>query len=191
MAMIVRPKRRRSLSRPAWCGLAASRAHAGAGSARAGADPGGAAGLQGLDGRRVLVVDDEQSIRLLCSVNLAMEGAEVVEAADGTEALERAEGDAPFDLVLLDVMLPDIGGHEVARRLVAGGIRAPIVFLSARADPADLEAGYEAGGVDYITKPFDPTALGARLNETLGRVERGEAEAFRESRLGELRQRST
>jgi DNA-binding response OmpR family regulator len=191
MAMIVRPKRRRSLSRPAWCGLSASRAHAGAGSARAGAEPGGAAGPQGLDGRRVLVVDDEQSIRLLCSVNLAMEGAEVVEAADGTEALERAEGDAPFDLVLLDVMLPDIGGHEVARRLVAGGIRAPIVFLSARADPADLEAGYEAGGVDYITKPFDPTALGARLNETLGRVERGEAEAFRESRLGELRQRST
>jgi len=146
--------------------------------------------LPGLGGRRVLVVDDEPSIRLLCSVNLAMEGVEVLEAADGAEALERAAG-TPVDLVLLDVMLPDIGGHEVARRMQADGVSAPIVFLSARADPADLEAGYEAGGVDYITKPFDPTALGSRLSEALGRVERGEAEAFRRAQLDELRKRPT
>jgi DNA-binding response OmpR family regulator len=136
------------------------------------------------------VVDDEPAIRLLCSVNLAMEGVEVVEAADGAEALERASG-ASFDLVLLDVMLPDIGGHEVARRLQAERVGAPIVFLSARVDPADLEAGYEAGGADYITKPFDPTALGSRLSEVLGRAERGEAEAFRRARLEELREGST
>jgi DNA-binding response OmpR family regulator len=189
MATIVRP-RRRNPRRPAWRALAPSQAHAGAGSAGVAAQRSGAHILSGLGGRRVLVVDDEPSIRILCSVNLAMEGVEVVEAADGTEALERAAR-APFDLVLLDVMLPDIGGHEVARRLQAGGVSAPIIFLSARADPADLEAGYEAGGIDYITKPFDPTALGDRLSAALARVERGEAEAFRQARLDELRKPKT
>ncbi|HST16894.1 MAG TPA: response regulator [Gaiellaceae bacterium] len=186
MATIVRPRRR--TPRPAWRALAPSQAHAAAGPTGVDVQQSGAPLLPGLGGRRVLVVDDEPSIRLLCSVNLAMEGVEVVEAADGAEALERAAG-APFDLVLLDVMLPDIGGHEVARRLQADGVGAPIVFLSARADPVDLEAGYEAGGVDYITKPFDPTALGARLGEVLGRVDRGDAEAFRRARLAELRAR--
>jgi DNA-binding response OmpR family regulator len=189
MATVVRP-RRRNTRRSTWRALAPSHAYGGAGSPGVEAHLRGAAVPRGLRGCRVLVVDDEPAIRLLCSVNLAMEGVEVVEAADGAEALERASG-ASFDLVLLDVMLPDIGGHEVARRLQAERVGAPIVFLSARVDPADLEAGYEAGGADYITKPFDPTALGSRLSEVLGRAERGEAEAFRRARLEELREGST
>jgi DNA-binding response OmpR family regulator len=140
-------------------------------------------------GRRVLVVDDEPSIRMLCTVNLELAGFVVTEAADGAEALELAAQD-DFDLVLLDVMLPDIGGHEVARRLAETPRtrNLPLVFLSARANRADLRLGYEVGGLDYITKPFDPTALGARLEEVLDRVARGESETFRRTRLDELRE---
>ena len=140
--------------------------------------------------RRVLVVDDEPSMRLLCVVNLQLEGFDVREAADGTEALALAQAEA-FDVVLLDVMLPDIGGHEVARRLAAEDRTRdmPIVFLSARAERADLRAGFLAGGVDYVTKPFDPVALGARVGEVLARSERGESEAFRRARLAELEER--
>jgi DNA-binding response OmpR family regulator len=139
-------------------------------------------------GRRVLVVDDEPSIRMLCAVNLGLGGFVVTEAESGAEALELAAREE-FDLVLLDVMLPDIGGHEVARRLARSkrtrGV--PVVFISARADKADLRLGYEVGGLDYITKPFDPTALGPRLEEVLARVARGESETFRQTRLDELR----
>lgn len=134
---------------------------------------------------RILVVDDEASIRMLCTINLGLEGYDVEQAEDGGRALELL-GRSHFDLVLLDVMLPDIGGFEVARRMVAGRTSAPIVFLSARADPADLRAGYEAGGVDYITKPFDPTTLATRVREVLDRIERGESERYRQARLTEL-----
>jgi two-component system, OmpR family, response regulator len=140
-------------------------------------------------GRRVLVVDDEPSIRMLCTVNLELAGFVVVEAADGAEALELA-AESDFDLVLLDVMLPDIGGHEVARRLARAPRtrNVPVVFISARANRDDLRLGYEVGGLDYITKPFDPTALGIRLDEVLDRVARGEGESFRRTRLDELRE---
>jgi DNA-binding response OmpR family regulator len=111
----------------------------------------------------------------------------VSEAADGTEALARAE-DGVFDLVLLDVMLPDIGGHEIARRLAANAKThsLPVVFLSARSDRDDLRVAYDLGAADYITKPFDPVALAARVNEVLDRVARKESEAFRLARLAEL-----
>jgi DNA-binding response OmpR family regulator len=137
--------------------------------------------------RRVLVVDDEPSIRFLYTINLTLAGFEVSEAADGAEALARA-GEQSFDLVLLDVMLPDLGGHEVAARLAADERTSglPIVFVSARANRADLRAGYEVGGIDYITKPFDPVALAGQVEEIIARVERGESEAFRRARLAEL-----
>ena len=146
--------------------------------------------LRGLEKRivrRILVVDDEPSMRLLCSINLALAGFEVIEAVDGRQALERVQ-DNEFDLVLLDVMLPDIGGHEVARRLTADPrTRAlPVVFLSARTDRDDLRTGYELGAVDYITKPFDPVALSARVEEILERVQREESEGYRRARLAEL-----
>ena len=92
------------------------------------------------------------------------------------------------DLVLLDVMMPDIGGHEVLRRLSEDertrGL--PVVFLSARTDRDDLRAAYELGAVDYVTKPFDPIALAARVDEILGRVGRGEIESYRRARLAEF-----
>ena len=146
--------------------------------------------LEGLEkhaGRRLLLVDDEPSMRLLCSINLELAGFEVTEAVDGAHALQRAATD-DFDLVLLDVMLPDIGGYDVARRLSSDARTRglPIVFLSARADRDDLVAGYELGAVDYITKPFDPVALAARVDEALGRVARKESESYRLARLAEL-----
>jgi len=138
-------------------------------------------------GRRVLVVDDEPAIRLLCSINLDLAGYRVDEAGSGAEALELL-GSGHYDLVLLDVMLPDMGGHEIARRLAARGTAGapPVAFLSARAEWADVRAGYEAGAVDYITKPFDPVELGARVAAILGRVQRGESEQYRRARLAEL-----
>jgi DNA-binding response OmpR family regulator len=135
----------------------------------------------------VLVVDDESSIRLLCRVNLELGGYEVAEAANGTEALARAQ-DGSFGLVVLDVMMPGIGGHDVAR-LLAQDERTrdlPVVFLSARADRENLRRGYELGAVDYITKPFEPTELAARVTQALERVKRGDSERFRIERLAEL-----
>ena len=114
--------------------------------------------------RRVLVVDDEPSIRLLCRVNLPFSGFEVVEAADGPSALEEVR-ERPVDLVLLDVMMPGMGGFDVAERLQSDPATAsvPIVFLSARADRADVRRGLSLGAAEYITKPFDPLRLGERL----------------------------
>ncbi|HEY7206826.1 MAG TPA: response regulator [Gaiellaceae bacterium] len=138
-------------------------------------------------GRRLLVVDDEASIRLLCSVNLGLAGFEVTEAEDATRALELTQA-SDFDLALLDVMLPDLGGLELARRLASRELTKPlpVAFLSARAGRDDLRAGYEAGAVDYITKPFDPVTLADRVTEILERVARGESERFRRDRLAEL-----
>ena len=135
----------------------------------------------------MLVVDDEPSIRLLCRVNLELAGYEVGEAENGTQALARAQ-EGGFGLVLLDVMMPDIGGYDVARRL-AGDERTrdiAVVFLSARAERENLRLGYELGAVDYITKPFDPIELAARVTQALERVDRGEGEQVRTERLADL-----
>jgi DNA-binding response OmpR family regulator len=135
-------------------------------------------------GGRVLIVDDEPSVRLLCRVNLQFAGFEIVEAENGAQGLELAQSE-DFDLILLDVMMPDIGGHEVLRRLSERST-VPVVFLSARTGPADLREGYALGAVDYITKPFDPIALGDKVREVMARVSRGEADAYRRERLDEL-----
>jgi CheY-like chemotaxis protein len=114
--------------------------------------------------RRLLVVDDEEAMRLLLRVNLPLSGFEVVEAANGHDALELARRER-FDLVLLDVMLPGMSGIEVAEELRRDPRTAhvPVVFVSARADSTDVERGYAAGAVDYVTKPFDPIAIGDQL----------------------------
>jgi DNA-binding response OmpR family regulator len=135
-------------------------------------------------GGRVLVADDEPTIRLLCSVNLGLAGYDVVEAESGRAALDLIRSQ-PFDLVLLDVMLPDIGGHEVLRTVLAER-SLPVAFFSARAARADVRTGLELGAVDYIVKPFDPVGLAQRVAEILERVARGETEAFRRARITEL-----
>jgi DNA-binding response OmpR family regulator len=128
----------------------------------------------------VLVVDDERSIRLLCRVNLNASGMDVIEAADGREALELARGSRP-DLVLLDVMMPNVDGWAVARALAADEEtrRIPIVFLTARADPADRRLGEQLGGVGYLVKPFDPVSIADFVESTLQRIEQGEREQLR------------
>jgi two-component system OmpR family response regulator len=122
-----------------------------------------------LNPKHVLVVDDEARIREVVEYALTREGFRVSAVADGQHALELAARDAP-DLVVLDVMLPGIDGLEVCRRLRRGS-KAPVLFLSARAEEVDRIVGLELGGDDYLTKPFSPRELVARVRAVLRRYE--------------------
>jgi two-component system, OmpR family, phosphate regulon response regulator PhoB len=137
---------------------------------------------------RVLVIDDEAPIRLLCRVNLEAEGMSVLEAADGPSGLEKARAEAP-DVVLLDVMMPGLDGWRVAEELLDDPRTAsiPIVFLTARAELRDRARGIDLGGIDYVTKPFNPVELAPLVRNLLGRVARGERDALRHEKLTELR----
>jgi DNA-binding response OmpR family regulator len=137
---------------------------------------------------RVLVIDDEPPIRLLCRVNLEAEGMEVLEAGDGPSGLETARAEQP-DVVLLDVMMPGLDGWRVAEELLDDDRTAsiPIVFLTARAELRDRARGIDLGGVDYVTKPFNPVELAPLVRELLARVEAGERDEVRREKLSELR----
>src|SRR6478735_3546284 len=123
--------------------------------AAAGSSPVHRSALRGPEGRpiRVLVVDDEQTLSELVGLALRYEGWDVRTAPDGMSAIAAARDFKP-DLVVLDVMLPDIDGLEVLRRLRADIERMPVLFLTARDDVTDRIAGLTAGGDDYVTKPF-------------------------------------
>ncbi|WP_344902333.1 response regulator transcription factor [Actinomadura meridiana] len=121
------------------------------------------------ENRRVLVVDDEANIRDLIEVALRFHGFTTVTAGTGEAALAVAEHDRP-DLILLDVMLPDLDGFEVCRRLRAGGDQVPVIFLTARDTPSDTVTGLTLGGDDYVTKPFSIEALIARVRAVLRRA---------------------
>jgi DNA-binding response OmpR family regulator len=138
---------------------------------------------------RVLVIDDEAPIRLLCRVNLEAEGMEVLEARDGPGGLEQARTERP-DVILLDVMMPGLDGWAVAEELIddAATRDIPIVFLTARAELRDRARGLELGGVDYVTKPFNPTELASMVRKLLGRVRAGESAALRNEKIAELRE---
>jgi DNA-binding response OmpR family regulator len=137
---------------------------------------------------RVLVIDDEAPIRLLCRVNLEAEGMRVLEASDGITGLDLARGEQP-DVVLLDVMMPGLDGWRVAEALLederTNGI--PIIFLTARAEFRDRARGLDIGGVDYVTKPFNPLDLAGLVRELLDRIGRGERDELRGEKLEELR----
>jgi DNA-binding response OmpR family regulator len=137
---------------------------------------------------RVLVVDDEAPIRLLCRVNLEAEGMEVLEAADGDAGLEAARAERP-DVILLDVMMPGRDGWQVAEELLADDATSgiPIVFLTARAEVKDRARGLDLGGIDYVTKPFNPLELAPLVRELLDRLDRGERETLRAEKIDELR----
>ncbi len=121
------------------------------------------------DKRRVLVVDDEPSIVDAVATSLRYEGFEVDEATSGRAALASAQ-ERPPDLIVLDVMLPDLDGLEVTRRLRADGIRVPILFLTARDAIEDKVAGLTVGGDDYVTKPFSLAEVVARVRAILRRA---------------------
>ena len=134
------------------------------------------------------MIDDEAPIRLLCRVNLEAEGMEVLEAADGPSGLETARNEQP-DVILLDVMMPGLDGWRVAEEMLDDRRTAaiPIVFLTARAELRDRARGIDLGGVDYVTKPFNPVELAPLVRELLARVGRGERDDVRREKLSELR----
>ncbi|HZD64959.1 MAG TPA: response regulator transcription factor [Acidimicrobiales bacterium] len=121
---------------------------------------------------RVLVVDDEPIITELVTTALRYEGFEVETAATGREALDRVADLRPA-LVVLDVMLPDLDGFEVVRRLRTGGLELPVVFLTARDATEDKVGGLALGGDDYVTKPFSLEELTARVRAVLRRAGTG------------------
>jgi DNA-binding response OmpR family regulator len=137
----------------------------------------------------VLVIDDEAPIRLLCRVNLEAEGMAVLEAPDGVTGLETARAERP-DVVLLDVMMPGRNGWEVAEELLGDERTStiPIIFLTARAEVKDRAKGIDLGGVDYVTKPFNPVELAPLVQDLVQRVESGERDALRREKFAELRE---
>ncbi len=138
---------------------------------------------------QVLVVDDEPNIRELVQVALKFHGCAVSAAASGAEALRQAEATRP-DLIVLDVVLPDLDGFEVCRRLRAAGNDVPVIFLTARDTSSDTVTGLALGGDDYVTKPFSVEALVARVRAVLRRASRagqaGQADADSMLRAGDL-----
>ena len=116
---------------------------------------------------RILVVDDERRMVGFIRLNLEQDGFEVVEAYNGTEALERLRDSLP-DLILLDVMMPDIDGFEVLRTIREVS-QVPVIMLTAKGEEDDKVKGLELGADDYITKPFSPRELVSRVRAVLRR----------------------
>jgi two-component system alkaline phosphatase synthesis response regulator PhoP len=137
---------------------------------------------------KVLVIDDEAPIRLLCRVNLEAEKMAVIEAADGPSGLDQAREERP-DVILLDVMMPGLDGWKVAEQLLEDERTSeiPIIFLTARAEFRDRAKGLDIGGVDYVTKPFNPLDLAPLVRHLLDRIQRGERDELRSEKISELR----
>ena len=118
---------------------------------------------------KVLVVDDEPNIRDLLSASLRFAGHQVATAANGTDAINMITETKP-DIVLLDVMLPDISGFGVTKKIRGMGIEVPILFLTARDDTEDKVTGLTVGGDDYVTKPFSLDEIMARISAIMRRT---------------------
>jgi DNA-binding response OmpR family regulator len=121
-----------------------------------------------MTGSKVLVVDDEPTVREVVASYLRRDGHDVAEAGDGHTALELLESDPP-DLLVLDMMLPGVNGLDILRRVRAAG-SIPVIMLTARAEESDRVAGLELGADDYVVKPFSPRELAARVNGVLRRT---------------------
>lgn len=134
---------------------------------------------------RLLVVDDEPNIRDLLASSLRFAGFEVSTAADGNGALRAIDRDNP-DLVVLDVMLPDMDGFTVARRVRERDVSTPILFLTARDDMSDKVQGLTVGGDDYVTKPFGLEEVVARIRAILRRTHASQSEDDGVLRLADL-----
>ena len=133
---------------------------------------------------KLLVVEDEDDIRELIAFNLEMSNMTVFKAKNGEEAIEIAENEFP-DLILLDVMLPGIDGFEVCRYLKKNPATRDItiIMLTARAEDSDVVTGLEIGADDYITKPFSPRILVARVHTAIRRKQEGISDQLSPSRI--------
>lgn len=119
---------------------------------------------------KVLILEDEESIRSFIVINLKRNGLEVVEASTGDEAMQKYNADPTFDIALLDVMVPGIDGFEVCRRIRETNERIGIIFLTAKVQEQDKVYALSVGADDHISKPFSPTELIARIQSLLRRV---------------------
>lgn len=128
--------------------------------------------------KRILVVEDDAAIAFGLQVDLKNEGYEVEVEGDGNGALKKAQAGG-FDLILLDVMLPGKDGYEICRELRRGGSKTPIIMLTAKAQEAEKVMGLEMGADDYVTKPFSPRELRARVQAALRRGAGDETPVFR------------
>lgn len=137
-------------------------------------------------GQRVLVVDDDEYIRQLLASALRFAGFVIDTCGDGRSAIDRI-GQFDPDLVLLDVMMPSVDGLEVCRRLRAGGVETPVIFLTARDAPEDKVLGLTEGGDDYVTKPFDLDELVARIDAVLKRTATSVEPSSRSHEYGGIR----
>ena len=118
---------------------------------------------------RILVIDDDPGVRVLCKIAFRADGDEIVEAASGREGLELLDIES-VDAVVLDVMLPSVNGFEILRRIRENSKTSdlPVVLLSVRVGIQDQIDGWRAGADDYLTKPFSPSALAAKIYEICG-----------------------
>ena len=138
-----------------------------------------------MDKERILVVDDEPNIVHLARLYLERNGYQVLAVGDGQQALDTIITEKP-DLVVLDVMLPSVDGFEVCRRLRAKGNQVPIIMVTARDDDIDKILGLELGADDYLTKPFNPRELVARVKAVLRRGAPGDIQNKIPLRISDL-----
>jgi CheY-like chemotaxis protein len=138
--------------------------------------------------KTVLVVDDDPGMRLLCRANLREWGLRVREASSGSEALESVRLLRP-DVILLDIMMPGVSGWQVAAQLLRDRAtdEIPIIFLTALGGTNERLRAFELGAVGYVTKPFDPAALGPTVVAVLDQIDRGERSALIAENLEALR----
>lgn len=122
---------------------------------------------------RILLVEDDPDIQKMVRLSLIYQGGhQVTLASSGKEGLEKAIAEQP-DLILLDVMMPEMDGHETCKALKANAVTAqiPVVFLSARAQQAEIQKGKELGAIGYLVKPFDPLTLSSQLGAILAEAD--------------------
>src|SRR5512136_2096841 len=120
--------------------------------------------------KRILIIEDEEPIRMALEDDFRLEDYEVETASDGIKGLAKAEN-PDIDLIILDIMLPGINGFDICKKLRNQGIRTPIIMLTAKGQEIDRVVGLEIGADDYVTKPFSPRELMARVKAVLRRME--------------------
>jgi len=136
--------------------------------------------------KKILIIEDEESISMVLEDDFRLEGYEVEVASDGLDGLEKA-ADPEVDLIILDIMLPGMNGFEICKKLRSQGTQTPIIMLTAKGQEIDRVLGLEFGADDYVTKPFSPRELQARVKAVLRRIEKEPGDVGENFfRMGEL-----